>query len=523
MRNNLPVTGREFKFDPSARLISSTDLKGRIRFFNKDFQHVSGFSRDELMGAPHNLVRHPDMPPGVYENMWKTLQRGRPWMGLVKNRRKDGDHYWVSAYVTPVFEGAEMVGYESVRVNATEEQKQRAEKVYCRLRAGKKPFSWRQYARYYAEVFSPVWLPGVAAALLAWPFGGASMALTLLALTAVILLAQAWRSEKDYQDLLKLRPEAFTEALVANTYSKDGGSKAQVEMMTRSEAARASTGLTRIADASESLAEVVSSTKEQAATSSRLTDNQNQSTQQAASAIHQMSASIEEVADNVEANSEKAKSAAEYVKQSTDRAKAAMQAINELHDAVKSIVSTVNEVSKSTQEIGQAADLITQIADQTNLLALNAAIEAARAGEHGRGFSVVADEVRALAGKTRESTDRIHTIIGTLRARADNAVEVSEHGESSAKRGVEMVAETEQALREIDAVVSAISDTTLQMSAAVEEQSNVAEHISQQVTDMADGAEEARSNAQGTADASAQLQNTVHELRALIQRFLQKG
>lgn len=97
MRNNQPVTQREFKFSPDQRLISATDTQGNIRYFNDAFKDVSGFSADELTGAPHNLVRHPDMPPAVYQNMWDTLKAGRPWMGLVKNRRKDGDHYWVSA------------------------------------------------------------------------------------------------------------------------------------------------------------------------------------------------------------------------------------------------------------------------------------------------------------------------------------------------------------------------------------------------------------------------------------------
>lgn len=523
MRNNQPVTGREHRFDDSARLISSTDLKGRIRFFNDDFQRVSGFSADELEGAPHNLVRHPDMPACVYKNMWQTLQQGRPWMGLVKNRRKDGDHYWVSAYVTPVFEGREMVGYESVRVNATAAQKSRAERVYQRLRSGKKPFTWWQYIRYYAAVFSPVWVPGVITVLLASVLNNGPMAIAAFLLSGVILIAQHMRSEKDFRDLLHLRPEAFTESLVANTYSADGGTKARVEMMVRSEAARAETGLTRIADASGALASIVDNTRAQATASSRLTDRQSESTQQAAEAIQQMSGSIDGVSDRVDENAEAAKSATQYVRQSTERAKAALLAINGLHEAVKSIVATVNELSGSTHEIGQAADLISQIADQTNLLALNAAIEAARAGEHGRGFSVVADEVRALAGKTSESTDRIHTIIGTLRSRAEAAVRVSVEGEASAKEGVDLVDDTEQALQKIDQLVSAITDTTVEMAKAVEEQSEVAEALSTQVTDIAGGAEEARANARSTADSSAQLQQTAVELRALIDRFLQKG
>ncbi|WP_313109378.1 PAS domain-containing protein, partial [Stutzerimonas nitrititolerans] len=100
MRNNQPVTQREYAFPDQQRLVSTTDLKGRITYCNDIFAEVSGFDRAELIRAPHNLIRHPDVPSAVFEHMWATLKQGKPWMGVVKNRRKDGDHYWVNAYVT---------------------------------------------------------------------------------------------------------------------------------------------------------------------------------------------------------------------------------------------------------------------------------------------------------------------------------------------------------------------------------------------------------------------------------------
>ena len=139
MRVNLPVTDREEVVREGERLISTTNLKGVIQSANDAFVRVSGFSEDELRGKAHNIVRHPDMPEAVYQDFWDTLKAGKPWMGVVKNRCKNGDYYWVSAYVAPVFEDGKQVGYQSVRTRATEAQKRRAARVYARMRAGKAP------------------------------------------------------------------------------------------------------------------------------------------------------------------------------------------------------------------------------------------------------------------------------------------------------------------------------------------------------------------------------------------------
>ena len=139
MRKNLPVTDTERTFGEETKLISATDLRGKIRYCNDAFVDVSGFSRDELIGQPHNIVRHPDMPSEVYEIMWSHLKAGKPWMGLVKNRCKNGDYYWVSAYITPITENGEVVGYESVRSCPSKAQKTRAGTVYRRINGGKKP------------------------------------------------------------------------------------------------------------------------------------------------------------------------------------------------------------------------------------------------------------------------------------------------------------------------------------------------------------------------------------------------
>jgi methyl-accepting chemotaxis protein len=137
MRTNLPVTQQEYVMPEGMTIVSRTDLKGRITYVNDDFLEASGFTQSELMGQPHNLVRHPDMPEEAFADLWNTLKAGRPWTGIVKNRRKNGDHYWVVANATPVREGSTVVGYMSVRTRPTREQIEAHDAFYKMFKDGR--------------------------------------------------------------------------------------------------------------------------------------------------------------------------------------------------------------------------------------------------------------------------------------------------------------------------------------------------------------------------------------------------
>jgi aerotaxis receptor len=137
MRTNLPVTDIEYPLADDTIIVSKTDLKGKITYFNEAFVAASGFSEKELMGAPHNIVRHPDMPPEAFANLWDTLNAGKPWAGAVKNRRKNGDFYWVLASASPIWEGGHVTGYMSVRSKLPADQREEAERVYALIRANK--------------------------------------------------------------------------------------------------------------------------------------------------------------------------------------------------------------------------------------------------------------------------------------------------------------------------------------------------------------------------------------------------
>ena len=137
MKINLPVSGRALELPESINILSTTDLKGIITSVNPEFVKISGFSEAELLGESHNIVRHPDMPPAAFASLWSALESGRSWMGMVQNRCKNGDHYWVSAYVTPIVEDGEVVEYQSVRIRPEAAWVASAEQVYAALRAGR--------------------------------------------------------------------------------------------------------------------------------------------------------------------------------------------------------------------------------------------------------------------------------------------------------------------------------------------------------------------------------------------------
>jgi len=142
MRKNLPITDVEYPVSDETLVVSRTDLKGKLTYFNDDFLAAAGFAPAELMDQPHNIIRHPEMPPEAFQNLWDTLKAGKPWLGAVKNRRKNGDFYWVLATASPIRENGRVTGYTSIRTKLPADQRRLAEEVYAAIR-DKRPHGYR--------------------------------------------------------------------------------------------------------------------------------------------------------------------------------------------------------------------------------------------------------------------------------------------------------------------------------------------------------------------------------------------
>jgi aerotaxis receptor len=513
------VTQTEQTFPAEQRLISATDTKGKITYCNEEFARISGFSQAELIGSPHNLVRHPDMPAAVFGLMWTYLKAGKSWMGIVKNRCKNGDFYWVSAYVTPILEDGRLVGFESVRVKPTREQIARAQALYARLRAGKKAVAGTRHVGAFLSVLA---VPAIAAVLgvgvnVLFPGLFAHVA------TAVLFLALGgWayaRSEQQLGSIIRSAPGAFTDPVSALAYSDAYGSNARLEMILISEDARLRTALTRLSDLAAQVSEAAGHSSHLSTQSEHALLEQRAETDLTAAAMTQMAASINEVAKHVQYTASEANTANELAEQGSKVAGSSRDAIQRLAGTVTNISNAVDNLANETQQIMSAAGVIQAIADQTNLLALNAAIEAARAGEQGRGFAVVADEVRALAGKTRESTQQIQAVIESLKKGADDAVSIAKVGISEADKGVAQVIEAQDALQGIREAIARISSMGQQMATASEEQAHVAEDISRQINNVAATFDKSASNANAAVARGSELETTSRGLRALVERF----
>ncbi|OOZ41096.1 hypothetical protein BOW53_05025 [Solemya pervernicosa gill symbiont] len=242
-------------------------------------------------------------------------------------------------------------------------------------------------------------------------------------------------------------------------------------------------------------------------------------TEQVATAMTEMSATVHEVASNASMASQAAQTADEETSTGKQVVESAINAINLLAEEVERGAATMQKLESDAENINTVVDVIRGIAEQTNLLALNAAIEAARAGEQGRGFAVVADEVRSLAQRTQDSTEEILGIVETLQKGTRDAVHVMDSGRAQANSSVEQAAMAGQSLEGIATAVTHINDMNLQIASAAEEQSAVAEEINQNVTIITNVAQETAEGAASTAAASEQLKGLAAELEHRISKY----
>jgi aerotaxis receptor len=523
MKKNFPVTNQERDFSERATILSTTDPKGIITYANQDFIDICGYSADELLAKNHNIVRHPDMPPAAFGNLWDTIKTGAPWMGVVKNRCKNGDHYWVDAYVTPIMHNGEVVEYQSVRHKAKREWISRAEETYksindgTRIRALAKTLSLNTKLLLIAFLsFLPLLalLFMVETPSMLHILGAVTLSLVIICLGNRVALTPLGRVIKEAYNI-------FDNPLMRYVYTGRTDDIGQLNLAMKMAQSELRAVVGRMSDTMEHLSTASSSTASNVTQTSHGMSHQRNEITQVVTAMTEMSATVQEVARNAAEAATTATQGQAKADKGSSEIDQVISAIAELAKETEQAALVISRLGESSNRIGSVLDVIKGIADQTNLLALNAAIEAARAGEQGRGFAVVADEVRSLAVRTQEATGEIQQMIEQLQQESKLAVQVMEQGRDMARTSAEKGAQARDTFKAIAQEVSHISNMNTLIATAVEEQSAVAEEINRNLININGVTDETSDSAFQASDVMSRLAEEMEHAERLIKQLHQ--
>ncbi|MBI3146549.1 MAG: PAS domain S-box protein [Pseudogulbenkiania sp.] len=526
MRQNLPVTEQELFLDPRRPIVTKTDLKGRITYANPAFIEISGFSEAELIGQPHNVVRHPDMPPAAYADLWDTISERHPWQGLVKNRAKNGGFYWVEAYVTPLTDRGRHVGYMSVRSAPARDKVLEAERLYRAINAGQMSFPATRHTKapswlaLQLTIFATTLLAGIVCVSWLSP-GGWQYGTLLLAFLAGCLATLALQQRVSHT--LRAADAALTRFGEGDFKEHVGeqGPRECAVLLQRLETTRINlrTILADVVSATERIGQDAQRIGQQAETLRERAKDESNDIAQVAAALEQLTVSVNEIADSTRLGSAHAAMARQLVQTGSERMQHSLQTTDILRGTIAEARDTIGTLHGAITRIGSVTELIREIAEQTNLLALNAAIEAARAGEQGRSFAVVADEVRKLAERTSHSTAEISASIGQVQQHAHGALSSIDSASQVTGRASTLIGETSASLGQIEQASLGVADSARDIAAMLNQQSQASNEVAHSMEKVSAITENNAHSVEQAAAAVGQLFETTKALKSLVAHF----
>jgi aerotaxis receptor len=518
------VTQREYVLQETETIVSKTDLKGNITYVNHDFVRISGFSEDELLGAPQNIVRHPDMPKEAFYDLWQSLRSGKAWTGLVKNRCKNGDHYWVEAHAAPITENGVTTGYTSIRVKPSRQQVENADAAYRQIRNGSKRITVREGAivrcRWFgkhpykpAAKLSLKWRLALWVMIMAMLFFANALVLWQFDLTPGLPEVPPWvflflpltgalaallGGVAVYRALI----DPLADAQQAIDLMSAGDLSGRIDAVGNDEITALMQSLRKLQiNVKLLVGQIKDSTSQVSVRASWLAQGNSElatRTQVQSSSVEQTSASVIELTSIAQQNAENSQAANQLVAATADAAKHGAEQTRQL-------TQTMSQIHDSAQQVVDIIGMINSIAFQTNILALNAAVEAARAGDQGKGFAVVAAEVRSLALRSAEAAREIKALI--------------ENSETRISAGGEQVQQTAQMMQRILDSAHNASRIMNDLALAGKEQSMGIDHINQAVNQIESITQENSAAVVSTADAARALQDQAVKLSELVNAF----
>jgi aerotaxis receptor len=542
MKTNLPITNIETLLPEGEFIYSSTNLKGYIVEANEAFARISNYRREEMIGQPHNMVRHPDMPSEAFADLWQDLMAGRPWRGIIKNRRKDGGFYWVVANTSAVRENGRLIGFQSVRSKPTRDEVAGAELAYQKIRSGDKSLRIKngrvikrrpEWLNQLLSLRSQMTLAGMAALLPALELssrqlGGPSLpdfALQPLAAITVsyalyFLFVYAPQTSRDLEKTSNWMEEVLQSGDLRKRFDLErrdviGSIARKADKFASSTQAT----IQGIVDVAHQVALAATGVDTGMKKSQASAQTQSEATSTAAAAIEQVTVSIGEVAAHAKITMETATHAGEAAHQGAQVTQQASLTIESLANTVRLSAEQVESLGQRSEEIGRVTVVIKEIADQTNLLALNAAIEAARAGEMGRGFAVVADEVRKLAERTSKATQEIGLMTKSIQNETQMAVENMRSGAHQVAEGVKLVNASEASLRQINQEMAKTTEMVGEISLASSEQQVAMTELAQSLERVASMTDENMQVVNDTSATADYLNTTVVRMRKAATQY----
>lgn len=501
----------------NSQYITATDAKGVITYANDAYCDFCGYSREELIGKRHSLLSHPQMPKQVYKNLWQTITSGSPWVGLVRNKRKNGKDYWVLSCITPIHDASGIIGFQGVQTQASEEQIARAENYYAKLNAESSIRENRFSV--YTLVLSILLIQILVSLTAHYSLNNLNLVALIIGLSGMISLGLIARFlaplRKAYFRAIKAIDNPLAQATVAGNFNEIGS----IDLALQMREAQLHTSLQAVAETLEALdskdylngagsgfsqqstqdllqefykaskdnfdrdkflsrfgtknshlAEVaLTLVKDKQEQDARIV-NLNQGVQEVAQGFANIESSIQEIQESASIMQNETLEGASSIATTIDN-------MNKFSERMEDFNLSIRELEEDASNIQGQLKSISDIADQTNLLALNAAIEAARAGEQGRGFAVVADAVRQLASDSQEVTTQLGKAIENIIGQVGQVVEYINSNQTDSQATLNNLAATASILQKLTQSANRVSQGSSQVSKIVQLQADTGKSI----------------------------------------------